>query len=113
MFSGLDAASVMDESARRSFNRRLNPVVDLAAAAEDRLTSDGYGLAHNSARSELVGCLLRWCCCSAPVSGGSPCWHCRVAVLMRPWLAYLQLLHQQPKHAPGPPHILGSVTVCI
>jgi hypothetical protein len=54
MFSGLDAAAGIDDSSRKAMKRRLNPAVDLAAAAEDRLTSDGYGLAHNSARSELV-----------------------------------------------------------
>jgi hypothetical protein len=54
MFSALDAAAGIDDSSRKAMKRRLNPAVDLAAAAEDRLTSDGYGLAHNSARSELV-----------------------------------------------------------
>jgi hypothetical protein len=54
LFSALDANSALDSNARSNLKRRLNPTVDLAAAAEDRLTADGYGLAHNAARSELV-----------------------------------------------------------
>lgn len=80
MFSTLDAASGLDDSARKAFNRRLNPVVDLAAAAQDRLTSDGYGLAHNSARSELVRACS--CCCAQRWCADSPCQHCCVGVLM-------------------------------
>lgn len=68
MFSVLDAAAGIDDSSRNALKRRLNPAVDLAAAAEDRLTSDGYGLAHNSARSELVSAAaatsLLFSCCS-------------------------------------------------
>jgi hypothetical protein len=55
MFATLENPTALDDPARKALKRRLNPVVDLAAAAEDRLTADGYGLAHNSARSELVG----------------------------------------------------------
>jgi hypothetical protein len=54
LFSALDGSSGLDSNARSALKRRLNPTVDLAAAAEDRLTADGYGIAHNSARSELV-----------------------------------------------------------
>lgn len=54
LFSALDANSGLDSNARNNLKRRLNPTVDLAAAAEDRLTADGYGLTHNAARSELV-----------------------------------------------------------
>lgn len=54
MFKALDASSSMDRDSRSILKRRLNPTVNLAAAAEDKLTADGYGLAHNSARSELV-----------------------------------------------------------
>lgn len=99
MFSTLDAASGLDDSARKAFNRRLNPVVDLAAAAQDRLTSNGYGLAHNSARSELVRACCS-CCCAQRLCAGSPCQHCLVcscvdlAVLQE--LAHLQDLHRQP-----------------
>ena len=62
MFSALDANTSLDDSARKALKRRLNPVVDLAAAAEDKLTADGYGLAHNAARSELVSSLAYMHC---------------------------------------------------
>lgn len=46
--------SALDADTRRALKRRLNPLVDLAAAAEDKLTPDGYGLAHNAARGDAV-----------------------------------------------------------
>lgn len=61
LFAAVDGAS-LDAAARNSMMRRLNPAVDLAAAAEDRLTADGYGLAHNAARSEAVSCPTGWLC---------------------------------------------------
>lgn len=54
LFSVLDGNSSLDDSARKALKRRLNPVVDLAAAAQDSMTADGYGLAHNSVRSDAV-----------------------------------------------------------
>ena len=56
LFSTLDAGSSLDPETRKALKRRLNPVLDLASAAEDKLTADGYGVAHNAARSEVVGC---------------------------------------------------------
>jgi hypothetical protein len=44
-----------DPETRRAMKRRLNPLVDLTAAAEDKITPDGYGLAHNAARGDAVG----------------------------------------------------------
>lgn len=55
LFITLDTGTTLDAETRRTLKRRLNPVLDLASAAEDRLTADGYGLAHNAARSEVVG----------------------------------------------------------
>jgi hypothetical protein len=57
LFSVLEGAA-LDPETRRAIKRRLNPLVDLAAAAEDKITPDGYGLAHNAARSDAVSC----CC---------------------------------------------------
>eukprot|EP00878_Enallax_costatus_P019887 GHUV01020997.1.p1 GENE.GHUV01020997.1~~GHUV01020997.1.p1 ORF type:complete len:427 (+),score=167.75 GHUV01020997.1:757-2037(+) len=53
LFSTLDAGTSLDPETRKALKRRLNPVLDLASAAEDKLTADGYGLAHNAARSEV------------------------------------------------------------
>jgi hypothetical protein len=46
--------AALDPETRRAIKRRLNPLVDLAAAAEDKITPDGYGLAHNAARGDAV-----------------------------------------------------------
>lgn len=53
----LDDSCTLDDNTRKALKRRLNPAVDLAAAAEDRMTADGYGLAHNPVRSEVVSSL--------------------------------------------------------
>lgn len=87
LFSTLDTSSALDHGARKALKRRLNPVVDLAAAAEDRLTADGYGLAHNAARSETVSrgldlADLPWEG-GTRVSGHPPCCVCVVGLRLR------------------------------
>jgi hypothetical protein len=61
LFSVLEGAT-LDPETHRAIKRRLNPLVDLAAAAEDKITPDGYGLAHNAARSDAVsgGCIHKF-----------------------------------------------------
>jgi hypothetical protein len=50
--------------------RRVNPAVDLDAHADDGW-SEGYGLAHNAARSELVRGRVRctWLCVGCVIVG--------------------------------------------
>jgi len=69
----LDDSSTLDDDTRKALKRRLNPAVDLAAAAEDRLTADGYGLAHNPVRSEVVSTLALK---SMAICGGPTQPHC-------------------------------------
>jgi hypothetical protein len=46
--------AALDPETRRAIKRHLNPLVDLAAATDDKITPDGYGLAHNAARGDAV-----------------------------------------------------------